>query len=517
MSARGQARWRRAATTNGGAAIPGMAARAVRWPKACAKGGLLAHPWVGHGCLPGSMKLRVSESAVARGLLHTHFPAPFVARVLVLAGIGFGIWYASASDRGGHVEDLTYFLLAFALMLLAANGGEVFERLKQPTVLGELVFGVILGSLGLLGIEAITDLKDAPFLSIAAEIGVILLLFEVGLSFELEDLQAVGASAVLVAAVGVVAPLGLGYLVSRAFMPEDVEWYVHLFVGATLAATSVGITARVLKDLGRVESAESKLVLGAAVVDDVLGLVILAFMLGVVRSVDEAGEAEFALVPILLIGIKAVGFLAGSILMSRTIVMPVVALVEHARSQSVGRVLAVAYCFVMAALAELVGLANIVGAFAAGLVVDRALTQHFGGKEPVHRIENAVAPISAIFVPVFFVYMGLRVEVSLFFFPAVLVFAALLSVTAVVSKMVCAVGVLDKRLNRWAVAASMIPRGEVGLIFAGVGSSAMVSGTPLFSAETFSAIVAMVMVTTLVAPPMIAKAFRKRSGSTLSA
>lgn len=458
------------------------------------------------------MKLRLYESPVARGLLGTHFPAPFLARVVVLGGIGVGIWYAIADEAGTHTDDLTSFLLAFSLMLLAAKvGGEVFERLKQPTVLGELVFGVVLGSLGLVGFDAITALKDAPFLPIAAEIGVILLLFEVGLSFDLEDLQAVGVSAVLVAVIGVTVPLGLGFLVSSMFMPEDVDWYVHLFVGATLSATSVGITARVLKDLGKVEGSESKLVLGAAVVDDVLGLVILAFMLGVVRSVDAGGEAEISLVPILVIGLKAVGFLAGSILMSRTIVMPVVALVEHARSQSVGRVLAVAYCFVMAALAELVGLANIVGAFAAGLVVDRALTKHFGDKEPVHRIEHAVEPISAVFVPVFFVYMGLRVEVSLFFFPAVLVFAALLSVTAVVSKMACAVGVLDRRLNRWAVAASMIPRGEVGLIFAGVGSSAMVSGTPLFSAETFSAIVAMVMVTTLVAPPMIATAFRRRA------
>ena len=437
-----------------------------------------------------------------------------MARVIVLATIGIGIWYATGPDVEGHDVELTRFLLAFGLILLAAKiGGEVFERLKQPTVLGELVFGVLLGNLGLLGIEAVQVLKDAPFLSIAAEIGVILLLFEVGLSFELEDLQAVGLSAVLVAGIGVAAPLALGFAVSSMFMPEDVAWYGHLFVGATLAATSVGITARVLKDLGRIEDRESKLVLGAAVVDDVLGLVILAFMLGLVRSADEGGEVEVALVPILLIGMKAVGFLAGSILMSRTVVMPVVALVEHARSNSVGRVLSVAYCFVMAALAEMVGLANIVGAFAAGLVVDRALTRHFGGKEPVHRIENAVAPISAVFVPVFFVYMGLQVDVSLFFFSAVVVFAALLSLTAIVSKMACAAGVLDKRLNRWAVAASMIPRGEVGLIFAGVGSSAMVSGTPLFSAETFSAIVAMVMVTTLVAPPMIARAFgRERLG-----
>jgi len=201
------------------------------------------------------------------------------------------------------------------------------------------------------------------------------------------------------------------------------------------------------------------------------------------------------------------GFLAGSILMSRTIIMPMISLVEHFKSKSGGMVLSVAYCFVMAALAELIGLADIVGAFAAGLVIDRAITKYFGGKEPLHRIEESVTPLCAVFVPVFFVYMGMRVELSLFAFPAVLVFAALLSVTAVVSKLICSLGVLDKSLNRIAVGVSMIPRGEVGLIFAGVGSSAMVSGEPLFSAETFSAMVAMVMLTTLLTPPLIARAF----------
>ncbi len=439
------------------------------------------------------------------GLLLGFFPL----RLLYLAIIAGGIWFATGpEDVSEHYDDVTRFLVAFAVILLAAKvGGEIFERLNQPAVLGELVFGIVLGNLGLLGVEVVEALKEAPFLVIAAEIGVILLLFEVGLSCDLDDLLAVGPSAVTVAVIGVIAPLGLGYAVSTFFMPEDVEWYVHLFVGATLSATSVGITARVLKDLGKMDAPESRVVLGAAVVDDILGLVILAFMLGLVRSADAGGELEFSLLPIIVIGLKATGFLAGSILMSRTIVMPVVGLVEHAKSKSVGRVLAVAYCFMMSAVAELIGLANIVGAFAAGLVIDRALTKHFGDKGPLHRIESSIAPLSAVFVPVFFVFMGLRVEISLFRFPAVLVFAGLLSVVAVVSKMICAAGVLDKGLNRWAVGVSMIPRGEVGLIFAGVGSSAMVSGAPLFSAEAFSAIVAMVMVTTLLAPPLIKKVF----------
>ncbi|MXY70963.1 MAG: cation:proton antiporter [Acidobacteriia bacterium] len=436
------------------------------------------------------------------------FPKSYPLRLICLALIGTVIWLASepegVSEHGG---DVTPFLLAFAVILLAARaGGEIFERLNQPAVLGELVFGILLGNLGLLGLE-VEALRDTPFLAVAAEIRVILLLFQVGLECDLDNLLAVGPSAVTVAVIGVAAPLALGFAVSSVFMPEDVAWYAHLFVGATLAATSVGITARVLKDLELIEKAESKLVLGAAVVDDILGLVILAFMLGLVHSADQGTSAGLSLMPLILIGVKAVGFLAGSILMSRTIIMPIISLVEHFKSKSGGMVLSVACCFVMAALADLIGLADIVGAFAAGLVIDRAITKYFGGKEPLHRIEKSVTPLCAVFVPVFFVYMGMRVELSLFAFPAVLVFAALLSVTAVVSKLVCSLGVLDKSLNRIAVGVSMIPRGEVGLIFAGVGSSAMVSGKPLFSAETFSAMVAMVMLTTLLTPPLIARAF----------
>lgn len=436
------------------------------------------------------------------------FPKSYPLRLICLALIGAVIWLASEPEAvSGHGGDVTAFLLAFAVILLAARaGGEIFERLNQPAVLGELVFGILLGNLGLLGLE-VEALRDIPFLAIAAEIGVILLLFQVGLECDLDDLLAVGPSAVTVAVIGVAAPLALGFAVSSVFMPEDVAWYAHLFVGATLAATSVGITARVLKDLDLIEKAESKLVLGAAVVDDILGLVILAFMLGLVHSADQGMGASFSVMPLILIGVKAVGFLAGSILMSRTIIMPIITLVEHFKSKSGGIVLSVAYCFVMSALAELVGLADIVGAFAAGLVLDRAITKYFGGKEPLHRIEESVTPLCAVFVPVFFVYIGMRVELSLFAFPAVLVFAVLLSVTAVVSKLICSLGVLDKSLNRIAVGVSMIPRGEVGLIFAGVGSSAMVSGEPLFSAETFSAIVAMVMLTTLLTPPLIARAF----------
>ena len=314
---------------------------------------------------------------------------------------------------------------------------------------------------------------------------------------------AVGASAVGVAVLGIVAPIALGYAVSSVLMPADAAWYVHLFLGATLAATSVGITARVLKDLGAMDTRESKVILGAAVVDDVLGLIVLAIVLGLVRAADAGGPPNISLVPILVIVAKAVGFLAGAIVVGRLVMSPLMRIVRMARSPSVPVVLSVAYCFLMAAAAELVGLADIIGAFAAGLVLDDAIARFFGKQKDRYRIDDAIAPVSTIFVPVFFVYMGLRVDLGSLASLDMLLFAGALSIAAIASKQVCSLAVFEKGLNRWAVGVGMIPRGEVGLIFAGVGATAMVAGTPVFSEETFAAVVVTVMLTTLVTPPLL--------------
>ncbi len=169
------------------------------------------------------------------------------------------------------------------------------------------MFGIVLGNLGLFGFGFVDILRErGPFLAIAAEIGVILLLFEVGLASDLDELLAVGPSPLTVASLGVIAPVTLGYFASAALMPEDANWYVHLFVGATLAATSVGITARVLRDVGKMDAPESKVILGAAVADDILGLIVLAFVLGLVHSADSGDGMGIGALPIVLIIIKAV-------------------------------------------------------------------------------------------------------------------------------------------------------------------------------------------------------------------
>ena len=444
---------------------------------------------------------------------------PLLLATLLLPALITNAWSADLGD-GGHTSVITSFLLNLVVILVAAKiGGELFERLNQSAVLGELLFGIVLGNLSLFGFPFFEAMKTDGFLVIAAEIGVILLLFEVGLDSDLNELLAVGRSALGVALLGIVTPILLGYFVSSYFLGAETAWYVHLFVGATLAATSVGITARVLKDLEKMRTLEARIIMGAAVVDDILGLIVLAFVLGIVRNVDTTGSTEISYLPMFIILLKAISFLVGSIVVGRLISGPLIRLVQRAKVHSMPVVTSIIYCFLMSALAELIGLAAIIGAFTAGLVIDEAITRQFGHdqdrdifqREKKSKYESMLNPLSAVFIPIFFVHMGLQVDITSFASSQVLLFAAALSFVAIISKQVCSLGVLEKGINRWVVGIGMIPRGEVGLIFAGVGISATVSGEAIFNNTTFSAIVAMVMLTTLVTPPLLKRQFSRNS------
>lgn len=437
--------------------------------------------------------------------LRTLSPLLIVAGVFAFRSFALGAGGEGGGDGPAHVHEV---LFGWVIVLTAAKlGGELFERWNQPAVLGELVFGVILGNLDLIGIGFIERVKLSEQLAIAAEIGVIVLLFEVGLESDIDELLRVGGSAMLVAVLGVVAPVVLGFGVSSYFLPEA-AWYVHLFSGATLAATSVGITARVLKDIGKMDTKEARIILGAAVVDDVLGLIILAVVAGLVTSIDQGGTAAVELGPVAWIVGKAVVFLGGAIFLGRMFAGRVIHFGSRFRVRGMPVVLSLSYCFLMAAVAELIGLAAIVGAFAAGLVLEK--THYRGYHEMKERtIEEVLSPISAVVVPVFFVLMGLGVDLKSFADLGVLKFALGLSVAAIIGKQVCSLGVLEKGLNRIAVGVGMIPRGEVGLIFAGMGARLAVGGEPVFSSETFSAMVVMVMVTTLSTPPLLKALFSR--------
>ena len=391
-------------------------------------------------------------------------------------------------------------LIGLAIILAAAKlMGHLAERLGQPAVLGELVGGVLLGNLDLLGFQGFEQVVASPVVGGLAALGVILLLFEVGLEGDMAKMARVGLSATSVAVVGVAAPVALGFAVHLALVP-DVTWHVHLFIGAVLAATSVGITARVLRDLGRIDSPTARVILGAAVIDDVIGLVLLAIVVGVVEAADGGGSLSTW--EVARIGLLAVGFLAGAALLGPLASRALFRAVGLLQIRGALLAAALAFCLAMAYLAELVGLHAIVGAFAAGLVLDEVTYRDLASREE-HGLEVQLRPLGAFLVPIFFVVTGAMVDLSAIS-GGVLVLAGCLTVVAVVGKQVCALAAFGPGVHRRSVGIGMIPRGEVGLIFATVGTGVMLGGAPVVSAESYAAAVIMVMVTTLVTPPLLA-------------
>ncbi|HET9598517.1 MAG TPA: cation:proton antiporter [Anaeromyxobacteraceae bacterium] len=387
-------------------------------------------------------------------------------------------------------------LVALVALLAAAKlGGALAERLGQPAVLGELLAGIGLGALHLVGVPGIGYLRTDATVKLLAELGVILLLFEVGLSTRLADLLEVGLSAFLVATVGVIAPMILGYLLGRWLLPEA-HPYVPLFLGATLCATSVGITARVLQDLRRVATPEGQIILGAAVIDDVMGLLVLAVIVGLVGGAPGGGAGA----RIGIVTAKAIGFLVGALALGRALAPRLFRLAARLRGKGVILTSALLTCFALAWAAEEAGLAPIVGAFAAGLVLEGVPFKTLLPEG--ESIEHLLLPLSAVLVPIFFVHMGVLVDLGgLAGSSAVLALA--LTAAAVVGKQACALAVVTRGVDRLTVGLGMIPRGEVGLIFAGMGLNLKVNGRPVLGAGEFAAVVAMILATTLFTPPLL--------------
>ena len=414
-----------------------------------------------------------------------------------------------------HAFRTNQLLLGLVLILVGAKlGGEIFERMRQPAVLGELLVGILLGNLGMLGFHVLDFLKTAEGLAALAELGVILLLFEVGLESNLTEMRRVGLSSLLVATLGVVAPMALGFFTGRAFLPHHSPM-VHVFIGATLCATSVGITARVLKDLGQLHRPEARIVLGAAVLDDVMGLVVLAVVSGLIQAAGGGGTlSPWEVATIVL---KATGFLLGAVIAGGWLAPVMFRVAGFLSGTHLLLVTSLGFCFLLAWGAAQIGLAPIVGAFAAGLILDPIHYQGFqdGGS---HTIEELIHPITGFLVPIFFVVTGAHVDVSALGNTSILGFAAALALVAVLGKQICALGVLERGLDRISVGVGMIPRGEVGLIFANIGLTLKLPGAdgllvPVVDAGTFSAIVLVVMVTTLITPPLLKWALARPAGT----
>ena len=458
------------------------------------------------------------------------------------ATIGTGLLITgTAQAAGGDGADAFLWIVLF---LIAARLGGLVERLGQPGVLGELLAGIVLGNLALIGFDGLNPLKTDAMVSFIAHLGVVILLLQVGLESNLKEMAAVGGRAFAVATVGVVVPFVLGTWIVGPWLLPGLGFNAYLFLGAALSATSVGITGRVFRDMNQLSSVEARVVLGAAVIDDVIGLIILAVLTALVK------EGAVSAGGVLWTVMEAVLFLAGAIVLGRRLgpqLSRMMAAVDAGAAMKFTLVICLGLS--LAWLAQAIGLASIVGAFAAGLVLEPAMLRHFsepevvrdmrqlmragedaGGAPPVtapgaapgaasivgaatapitarldayaaHHHRHLVEPVGFLFVPVFFVYTGMQVDLASFADPKIVLAALALTVAAIAGKL--AAGLAAGSANQWLVGWGMVPRGEVGLIFAMAGRELGVVPD-----AAFSMIIIMVVLTTLVTPPVLQRLMR---------
>jgi Kef-type K+ transport system membrane component KefB len=364
----------------------------------------------------------------------------------------------------------------FAVLLAAKIGDEIFKRLGQPTLVGEILGGVVVGP-AVLGIYRVT-----PETELFAEIGVVLLLFQVGVETRIGDLLRVGGTAAAVGVLGVLLPMG-GGLALGSLLGYPIE--VSVFIGAALTATSVGITARVLGELKALASRAGRVILGAAVIDDVLAMLILAFASGLAAGNVSAGQLAT------LVGL-AVAFIAIVLLLGTRLLRSRPSLLTDPEFAETPFLPGMILMLGLAALASVIGLAAIIGAFLAGMVV--------GESSERHALEEEVAPVAAFFTPFFFGYIGAQVDLAALADPATIGLVVGITVLAVVTKFAGAfAGALSLGRARAALVGwGMVPRGEVGIVVAGLGLAA-----GAISGQLYSVVVAMAVLTTLLVPPLL--------------
>lgn len=444
----------------------------------------------------------------------------------------------TAFAAGAEGSPVGQNLLWLALILMSARlFAPLAQRIGFPAVLGELLLGVALGNLPLLGITFFGTITHDPIIAFIAELGVIVLLLQIGLETQLKDLVAVGPRAFGVGTIGIVTPFVLGAWVVGPWLLPGKDANAYLFLGATLSATSVGITGRVFRDLGKLDLPAARIVLGAAVIDDVLGLVILA----VVSSLVSVGTVSAGAVGLILA--KAVLFLGGSIGIGRLIApwtSRSLARLDAGPSMLFAQVLSTALA--LSWLAHVMGLAPIIGAFAAGLLFEPVFLRKFERPaivreiEPLlptdlpvgepglesglarlverlrviltrysgHQHEHMIEPIGYFFVPVFFVLTGMQVDLQTLADPSILIVGLGVTAAAILGKLVAGLAA-GREAGGWLVGWGMVPRGEVGLIFAMTGRQLGV-----MSEAMFSVIVIMVILTTLITPPVLMLLLKSR-------
>jgi Kef-type K+ transport system membrane component KefB len=374
--------------------------------------------------------------------------------------------------------DHTFVLLSLFIMLAAAKlMAEIFERLKQPAVVGEILAGVIIGP-SVLGWVAPSDL-----LAILAEIGVIFLLFTVGLETKPQAIFRVGKRAAIVAVLGVALPFVAGYFIAVAW---DGSFAEAMFIGAAMVATSVGITARVLGSMGLLDKETSRIILGAAVIDDILGLIILSLVSAVSQgSVSYAGLAKTTAAAVLFTAFVA---LIGSKIMNR-----LAPSVERLKVSKPFFNLGLILCLGLSVASLYIGVAAIIGAFLAGMALAEATEE----KTKMHRLTSGV---TEFLVPFFLVSIGMQLDLAIFRDASVIALAIIVTIAAVVTKFVgCGLGAWGMTKREMAqVGVGMVPRGEVGIVVAQIGL-----GIGVISGQFFGAVLFMAVATTLIAPPLI--------------
>ncbi|MBE9004971.1 cation:proton antiporter [Fortiea sp. LEGE XX443] len=432
---------------------------------------------------------------------------------------------ASTTEAADSSMVVAAVLLSLVVIYFASKvGGELSNRIGLPPVLGELVGGVVVGvsvlhllvfpeggadsssSLIMAFLQTTAGLSpeaapqvfaaQSEVISVLSELGVIILLFEIGLESNLKDLMAVGIQAAIVAVVGVVVPFAAGTVGLMTLF--GVSAVPAIFAGAALTATSIGITSKVLAELGKLNSKEGQIILGAAVIDDVLGIIVLA----VVASLAKDGVVDVGKVIYLII--SATAFLLGAIVLGNVFNKTFVAIANQLKTRGELVIPAFIFAFAMSYLASIIQLEAILGAFAAGLVLEET--------DKRKELQKQVIPIADLMVPIFFVAVGAKTDLAVLN-PAIpsnregLIMAIFLITVAIIGKVITGLSVFGQpQINRLAIGVGMIPRGEVGLVFAGVGAASGALSKPLGAA-----IIMMVIITTFLAPPLLRFVFPESS------
>ena len=393
-------------------------------------------------------------------------------------------------------DPLASSLLLLALLWLSAKvGGELAYWLRLPTVAGELMMGVALAALHQ-KYPIWPDVAASPEASVLAYLGMVVLMFAVGLESSVPQMVKVGFASLRVALVGVIAPMALCLLGTRLLLPGLGGWSKDLFIAACLSATSIGISVQVLRERGAEKSPEGRVIVGAAVLDDILGLLVLVAVSGMVVASSDGSS-----IPWMVLGTKmfvAVGFLALAFSLGRAMTPVLFKMASRLRGEELLLPLGLAFAFLLAYLGNLAGLAPIVGAYAAGLILEPAHIRLLEERE-AHGLQDLLRPLVVVLAPLFFIQMGSRVDPAALVSGTAIKLTLLLTILGVLGKFIAGYA-SGKGIRSSVVGWGMVPRGEVGLIFVAVGSTLGLGGSPLLSPEVKAGVVGALLLTTIAGP-----------------